>query len=176
MAFGPKPWKDKPDGTTPISAAGLIDLEARLSNYTDLVGPAANVRLSGAQSIPNGTTTTVSWGTEVYDTAGMWDAGNPTVLTVTRAGLYLVTGNLSFAAGTGARVGRLYRNTTGIASQAWSESVGVATEIAATAHVACAVGDLLSMVAYQNSGAALNINDSATGPCFLAAVWLGRMP
>jgi len=35
MAFGPKPWKDKPDGTTPISAAAMIDLEARLAAYTD---------------------------------------------------------------------------------------------------------------------------------------------
>lgn len=35
MAFGPKPWKDKPDGTTPVTAAAMIDLETRLSNYTD---------------------------------------------------------------------------------------------------------------------------------------------
>jgi hypothetical protein len=41
MAFGPKPWKDKPDGTTPISAAGLIDLETRLAAYTDAEAAAA---------------------------------------------------------------------------------------------------------------------------------------
>lgn len=40
MSFGPKPWKDAPDATTPLSAAALIDLEARLAGYTDLRTPA----------------------------------------------------------------------------------------------------------------------------------------
>lgn len=35
MSFGPKAWKNAPDNTTPLSAAALIDLETRLSNYTD---------------------------------------------------------------------------------------------------------------------------------------------
>ncbi len=35
MAFGIKDWKNSPDTTTPLSAAGIEDLETRLSDYTD---------------------------------------------------------------------------------------------------------------------------------------------
>lgn len=47
MSFGPKPWKDRPDGSTPISAAGLMDLEARLAAYSEANIPAA-VTLPGS--------------------------------------------------------------------------------------------------------------------------------
>jgi len=176
MAFGPKPWKDKPDGTTPISAAAMIDLETRLSNYSDLVGPAANVRLAADQSIPNGVTMPVSWGVVAYDTDGMWSAAKPARLTVSRAGLYLVTGNLRYATGTGPRMARLYRNEVGVASQFWSTNASTASEVLVTAHVSCVAGDYFHLSAFQQSGAALNIGDAGTGPCFLAAVWLGAMP
>lgn len=39
MAFTPKVWKDHPDRTTPISAGALIDMETRLSGYTDQLVP-----------------------------------------------------------------------------------------------------------------------------------------
>lgn len=35
MSFTPKDWKNFPDTTTPISAAALEDLEARLAAYVD---------------------------------------------------------------------------------------------------------------------------------------------
>ncbi len=35
MAFTAKVWKDDPDHTTPLSASALVDLETRLSGYTD---------------------------------------------------------------------------------------------------------------------------------------------
>lgn len=35
MAFPAKVWEDTPSTDTPINAAGLIDLEERLSDYTD---------------------------------------------------------------------------------------------------------------------------------------------
>jgi hypothetical protein len=36
MSFTPKQWKDKPDTTTPVNADSVIDLETRLSAYTDV--------------------------------------------------------------------------------------------------------------------------------------------
>lgn len=35
MAFTPKDWKDAPDGSTPLSASALENMETRLSAYTD---------------------------------------------------------------------------------------------------------------------------------------------
>jgi len=40
MAFTPKDWVDGSGGGTPITAAALEDLEARLSTYTDTAAPA----------------------------------------------------------------------------------------------------------------------------------------
>jgi hypothetical protein len=36
MTFAPKAWVNEPNPATPVSAAGLIDLEARLAAYTDV--------------------------------------------------------------------------------------------------------------------------------------------
>ncbi len=49
MAFSVKDWKNSPDTTTPLSAAGIEDIEQRLSDYTDN-SQAVNVkgRLYGA--------------------------------------------------------------------------------------------------------------------------------
>lgn len=46
MAFTPKNWQNAPSTTTPVSAAGLIDLETRLSAYTD----AETTRAEGAET------------------------------------------------------------------------------------------------------------------------------
>ena len=35
MTFTTKNWKNKPDLSTPINAAALVDMEARLAGYTD---------------------------------------------------------------------------------------------------------------------------------------------
>lgn len=43
MPFSPKAWKDAPDTTTPLSAAALVDLETRLSQYTDQAMPVGTV-------------------------------------------------------------------------------------------------------------------------------------
>lgn len=50
MAFTPKQWKNNPDASTPVDAASLIDLEARLANYTDTMtagggGEGGNARV-----------------------------------------------------------------------------------------------------------------------------------
>jgi hypothetical protein len=63
MAFTPKIWQNNLEGGTPLSAAALIDLETRLSNYTDEkaidIGPwktsvdTVNGLENGWQELPN---------------------------------------------------------------------------------------------------------------------------
>lgn len=38
MTFTPKVWQNSPNTSTPISAAALVDIETRLSDYTDVKG------------------------------------------------------------------------------------------------------------------------------------------
>ena len=54
-----------------------------LSAVTPTIVQGARVELSSGQSMTGGSTTTISWETEVFDDNGMVDiAGNPTRLTV----------------------------------------------------------------------------------------------
>lgn len=53
--FTPKTWENTPATTTSLSAAALIDLELRLSNYTDSVA-AAGIELGYAEITANFTT------------------------------------------------------------------------------------------------------------------------
>ena len=41
MSFTAKVWKDSPDASTPLSAAGVIDLETRVTTYADTIVAAA---------------------------------------------------------------------------------------------------------------------------------------
>lgn len=60
MAYSDKVWKDSPDHTTPLSAAGLNDWEARIKAETDALSVlAANIAGVAAESygaVGNGTT------------------------------------------------------------------------------------------------------------------------
>jgi hypothetical protein len=42
MAFSPKNWQNLPNTTTKLNAAGLIDLEVRVTDYADLMENDAN--------------------------------------------------------------------------------------------------------------------------------------
>jgi hypothetical protein len=53
MSFTPKQWHDRPNTTTPVNAAALIDLETRVTNYTD-----TQVASSGGSGV-----STASWDT-----------------------------------------------------------------------------------------------------------------
>lgn len=44
MPFTPKTWEDSPSTDTPISAAALIDLEQRVTDYADDISPLAVYR------------------------------------------------------------------------------------------------------------------------------------
>jgi hypothetical protein len=58
VSFSIKDWKDDPDTSTPLSAAGLEDLETRLSAYTDTIGATKQPLDSDLTAIAALTTTT----------------------------------------------------------------------------------------------------------------------
>ena len=47
MAYSDKVWKDSPDHTTPLSAAGLNDWEARIKAETDALSVLAESAVAG---------------------------------------------------------------------------------------------------------------------------------
>jgi len=66
MPFTPKPWQDGRAGGTPVNAAALVDLETRLSQYTDgQVGGSLLVRDEGT-IVANTTLDMSGWGEAMW--------------------------------------------------------------------------------------------------------------
>lgn len=77
MAFTPKTWRDFPNATTPLTAAALIDVETRVTDYTDTEAEAAQ---DAAESLANAYTDTsvgtiVSLGNVGAVWKGAWGSG-----------------------------------------------------------------------------------------------------
>lgn len=137
------------------------------------------------QSIPNASDTVVTGWTD-YDRndGGMWD-GSSAYIEITRTGLYWVGANIIFsnnATGDERDVYIIKNNTSPAAlntlapgSQSPSVQTGLGTFASASGPAVLAAGDLLRVVVYQNSGAALNIRgDISGGPLRFWALWQGE--
>ena len=116
------------------------------------------------QSVPSSVSfdTTITWTSVTFDTAGMWNAGNPTRLTANAPGLYLFTATGGFVANpTGDRAAGIFKNGTTelIAAQLptssvyfWGGSMSVVSQLVA--------GDYVELKVAQNCGVNLNTADS----------------
>lgn len=142
------------------------------------------LRRTTSQSIATLTESPISFNGEDFDTDGYHSlVTNPTRLTIPvgGGGYYLVNAGCSYTANvTGARQTTIYKN--GLASGpriAFNSRAGSTAGFPArvqisTGVVALVAGDYLELVAYQESGGALNVEGSATlGLTFMSIVKLG---
>jgi hypothetical protein len=123
----------------------------------------ARVQRSASQSIPNATTTVVSFVGARYDTNTFWSNSLPTRLSISIAGKYLIGASLAYAANaTGVRQVGLRVNGSfypGLqAAPAGTDNFVIATVFPLV------VGDYVELIAYQTSGAALNATLSGAAP------------
>ncbi len=134
---------------------------------------------SGSQSIPNATVTVLTWQTQVVDPlegqksgVGMWTPASNTRLTIDRAGMYVVQAVVTYAYNAiGPRQSRINKN--GAELQIFSMPVsgsGLWTEVNGIVIAELAIGDYLEALAYQDSGAALDVIDHAVHTHFSAAL------
>lgn len=134
------------------------------------------VYLDGSASIPNNTSTSVSWTTvefERHDASAMWSVANPTRLVAPIAGKYAVALNVEWRSNaTGIRSCSLVRNSPaltlpGQAQNSDSEAVNTSSyfevDLAAAAYVEAKV--------LQASGAALDLH-GGTPDRTRCAMWL----
>lgn len=129
------------------------------------VTPMCSVRRNAHASVNNSTTYTISWTTEEQDNANMFDAGDPTRVTITEDGLYLCILRVcwdSNASVTGAVDSVIRAVTSGPTDTPISQSVVMAsvnsqllfTDSVITNLVA---GDYLYCTARNTSGQTLNL-------------------
>lgn len=172
------------------SAIGLLALGQRVmvlsvengSNFVigtrTLENAMFRIIRNSAQSIPNSTETAVSWTTVEIDTHGGFSSGEPTLYTVKIPGWYQLSGAVGFAGGTATgRRGafwRLNQSGTSITAGAILFTGGANnTHVipARTMILSLDVGDQIELMAYQESGAAMNTG-TGTGACSMDIVYV----
>lgn len=137
--------------------------------------------LAGVQSIPNNAFTAVNIDTEVIDTHGGHNpASNPQRYVAQVAGVYELTGVVVFpASGTGTRGAAFGYNSLSVAITGSefliAPAPGFATTITAVSvHVQMAVGDYVTLLAFQNTGSAVNTSSVGAAMNSLAARWVSN--
>lgn len=93
---------DTMDDALTGDALPLAWWNAAMANFEYLYAvPQVAVRLTASDSIPDSTTTTVSWDEAVWETPStMWDAAAPTKVIVPRAGIYSICASALWDAAT----------------------------------------------------------------------------
>ena len=139
--------------------------------------PRCAVRLTADQAVANATDHTVSWGEAVWDSHGdMWDAGAPSVVTITRDGVYSIHLSTLWAdtASGGQRAAYLQVNGTRRRGFYSVSADGVnPVEMSTSVETNLADGDSIDVDVRQLSGAALNLVATRT---VMTVRWVAAPP
>lgn len=140
-----------------------------VTSAVSVVGASVSRSQATPQSAPSSVNydTTISWTTEVFDTANIFDPGTPTRLTANADGIWLVNASAGFVVNaTGDRAASIFKNgvtqiqqveTPAPANYFWAGSMSAVTNMTA--------GDFLDLRVAQESGGNLN-----TGDCLMSAI------
>lgn len=159
-------WTD-PANFVVASFPTAAQLNAILDNF-DALKSGARAYHNAAQSIAHNTTTALAFNSERYDVDGVGgstihdNVTNNSRLTCRVAGVYSIVGCVQWAGSTtGLRQVEIRLNGATIIGQVIQAAV-IATEVTlnVTCEYALAVNDYVELLAYQNSGIALNVNVS----------------
>ncbi|WP_129112334.1 glycosyl hydrolase family 28-related protein [Burkholderia pseudomallei] len=152
-----------------VQGRGDITVYGTTINYSNRLGlmtygsqPAfTNVYLSAEQSIPNNTTTAVTWAGANYDQLSAWSSGSPTQVTVpanvkwANGVMYCSWGNN----GTGQRYIGIYLAGSPVAEQQ-NPASGSSQQTITTGVIPVSPGQVFTANVLQVSGGALNINNT----------------
>lgn len=169
-----------------VTVGGVITIAANgtTSFVANSVGAAAigtlpycELTKSAAQTISSGSLTEITFDTEVGDTDTMHAGGNPSRITATTAGVYIVTGFVDFAdsLANGKTTALLLRKngTTYIAQQkAMQGADGVDPELNVALVTKLAATDYLELIVQHDAGSSKDIDGGDDG-CRFSAAWIG---
>lgn len=126
----------------------------------------ARVHRTTAQAIANATGSAIIFNSTRYDTSALWSGSNPTRLTCSVAGRYLIGGSIEFAVGSAGirQISIRLNGTTPIAPQ---NSSHPANRLVVATVYSLAVGDYAELLVYHENGSSLDIlSSSAFSPEF----------
>lgn len=156
---------DFPAQSLAFATAVDTDVQAQVTSINDaLASPSAAISATANQAIASATATFATFATEDYDNAAMGNLGvNNDRLTITEAGLYLVSASVLFASNGSSAGGRALRIVASVFGDIGRDTrIGSAAEIielAATAQVFMSVGGILQVNVEQTTLASVNIQN-----------------
>lgn len=160
----------------------LLDRDRQLEDYLEhnvssRVAHGARAYLGAAQSVNSGSNDTVQIDTATYDTAGLFDAASDGfVIPSTLVGLWLVKVQITFASNaTNLRTAVIAINGGGgSANEGFTMTAvsGQTTVVPAVGLFYLEDGDIVTTIAYQNSGSTLALGTGNLSS-FIAATYLG---
>lgn len=177
------PLLTRPSAFTVLAAATVDEYADEIERVTRGVfgnsntltqKPITKVRRTSAQSITSVTFTVVTWQAADIDTGGMWDPGTPNRITFITPGVWLLVGCPRFNSTAGQKRIYVTKNST----NHLTSTIGLTDAGAGAAVIQVSVparfvaGDQVYLVAYQDSGAAQNL-DTDVGGTYVNAFWLG---
>lgn len=162
-----------------LDAAGAYSVPAGTGGGSSTSLEAARAYRGTTQSLSDNTETVLLFDTESYDTSTIHDnSSNTGRLTCITAGKYLIEGIAEFAANaTGARQLRVRLNGTTViaAENRTSAAAGTATKMGVHVVYDLAASDYVELLALQNSGGSLNVNNGL-GTTWFAMTLQGGTP
>jgi hypothetical protein len=169
------------DGTVQMTGAlPLLDAAPTSGNQAvradDVYNvPAARVWRSSSQTIGNNAVQNIPFDTELLDTADMFDSGANTRLTIKRAGLYVVAGEIAWEANsTGGRAVAIRLNgSTIIADTTCGNAEAHVTAVSCATVRKFALNDYIELIGIQYSGTNLDSQTFSEQSPILSAVWVG---
>lgn len=187
-------YLDITEQTVPATPAAshqrlYIDSTTHLLKVVNSSGTASNVGAaaafsgcfaynSGTQSFNATTLTTITFDSELYDTASYHNTGaNTGRLVAPVTGYYRVEGNIWYASTSGINYALLEKNTSGayIRGGAWSYS-GVGSAAGFSTVVNLTASDYLTLVGYHTQAGSIATGDSGSTPSqqnWFAMTYLG---
>lgn len=141
----------------------MTTLATRITNGYNM--PACSVQSSGInQAIANNTDVTATYATELYDNAGMFDAGvSTTNINIVSTGLYVAIGRATFDANAAGATGRSIRLVSSGAlgvlarkSIRGNEGLAATTTVHIVSLFHAVSGTTVTMIQRQNTGVTIN--------------------
>lgn len=166
-------------GVTKITVVGLTvggtAGAATLTASGAAAGTGASLKTSVTFSIPDSVDTPISWNTAIFDTGGYYSGAHPTRLTAPATGLYHVDASVywdNHSTTNGRYIAFMVNGAGGnrIAICIIPSPVSAFTFSSNTsALLSLTAGDYVEVVAFQNSGAAMNVLNGETFSTFSMA-------
>lgn len=173
---------DTMTGTLTLSGDPSGNLQAATKQYADNLVAAATAgfpkcRASNSSNISIGTSseTALALDSEAFDTDAIHDTStNTSRLTCKTAGVYIIGGNVEFAAnGNGTRTARIRLNgTTFIGSQKTLSPTLSPAMVSVVTIYSLSVGDYVELTAIQSSGGNLDVLALSNSP----TLWMAKLP